>query len=377
MNKKRTVMFSVIVVCYNEEDTILNTLCSIADQNYKNYECIVIDGCSTDNTIKQVAGFAESHSFLRYISEPDQGIYDAMNKGIGLANGKYINFMNAGDCFYDADVLGKVENCIGEHPCDVLIGSTVIKTHLKTSLSVVRESDFRVYVKRGMGYCHQSIFTYWPCLEQGFDTKYDIVADFDWFCGQVIKNKVIYPSSIIISIFDLYGVSQQAKNRKIVRREKQKILLSRFSETAINLLDETDFALEKSRAIYSLINDWLALRQRNRTLTEYFVHYNLYKVAIYGGSMLGQRLYDELRNSGSDIEVKCFIDRNKDVCKLDVPVYDRNDSFPKVDVLVITPIFDYYEIVAEMKKRFACRIVSIEDIVDYMYKTGGKEYSNE
>lgn len=372
MNRKRTVMFSVIVVCYNEENTILDTLSSIINQNYQDYECIVIDGCSTDSTIRLVADFAKIYSFIQYISEPDKGIYDAMNKGIGLANGKYINFMNAGDYFYDENVLSNVENCIDRHPCDILIGSTVIKTHLKTSLSVVKEQDFKLRVRQGMGYCHQSIFTHWACLEQGFDINYDIVSDYDWLCGQTAENKMIYQSSVIVSVFDLYGVSQQAKNRKKVRREKQEILQNRFPGTTVNLLDEMDFALEKSRAMCSITNDWLALRQRNRTLAEYFIHNNIHKVAIYGGSGLGQRLYDELKNSKYDIEVKCFIDRNKRVCETDVPVYDMNDLLPEVDTIVITPIFDFYEIVEEVQKRIMCHIVSIEDIIDDMFKNRWK-----
>ena len=97
---------SIITVVYNAVDSIEQTIKSILDQNYPNMEYIIIDGGSTDGTIQLIKKYDEKISL--FLSEPDKGIYDAMNKGILHAHGEWINFMNGGDCFNKSDVLTKI-----------------------------------------------------------------------------------------------------------------------------------------------------------------------------------------------------------------------------------------------------------------------------
>lgn len=95
----RNIKFTVITVCYNSEKTIQRTLQSIKDQTYKNIEYIIIDGSSTDKTLEIISNYKDIIDVL--ISEPDNGIYDAMNKGIRLATGNYIGFINSDDYYAD------------------------------------------------------------------------------------------------------------------------------------------------------------------------------------------------------------------------------------------------------------------------------------
>ena len=101
---------TVVTVCYNAGGVIEQTMRSVLNQSYSNIEYIIVDGASRDNTLDVVnkvsAEYPQANIVIK--SEPDHGIYDAMNKGIGLATGDWINFMNAGDQFVSADTLAKV-----------------------------------------------------------------------------------------------------------------------------------------------------------------------------------------------------------------------------------------------------------------------------
>jgi glycosyltransferase involved in cell wall biosynthesis len=99
-------VITVITVTYNAEKSLENTILSVINQSFNNIEYIIVDGGSTDGTFDIIRKYEERISF--WISEPDEGIYDAMNKGIRLANGIWINFMNSGDSFFDYNVLSHI-----------------------------------------------------------------------------------------------------------------------------------------------------------------------------------------------------------------------------------------------------------------------------
>ena len=99
-------LISVVTVSYNAVDTIERTILSVLNQTYSDIEYIIIDGGSTDGTVDLIKKYADKITY--WVSEPDQGIYDAMNKGIDVATGEWINFMNSGDSFYRQDVLSSL-----------------------------------------------------------------------------------------------------------------------------------------------------------------------------------------------------------------------------------------------------------------------------
>ena len=100
--------FSIITVTYNAEATIEVTLHSVQQQTYRQIEHIIVDGGSKDHTLSIIEKYKDS--YLHVISEPDKGLYDAMNKGIHLAKGDYLCFLNAGDTFHEVDTLEKIVN---------------------------------------------------------------------------------------------------------------------------------------------------------------------------------------------------------------------------------------------------------------------------
>lgn len=201
---------SVITVCYNAEKTIENTILSILNQTYHNYEYIVVDGKSTDGTnqiIKRyLSAFHKRKINVKYISESDNGIYDAMNKGIEMAEGEWIAFMNADDSYYDKEVLSKVF----EEPYDgydVLYGSTNYITEEEEKI----DSPLPLDVLSGqMAFAHQSAFVRTSIMKsKKFDLSYELASDYQLFLELWLEHKRFYCiENVVISNFSYMGKSR-------------------------------------------------------------------------------------------------------------------------------------------------------------------------
>ena len=128
MLHRLTPKFSVITVCYNAQAVIEDTIQSVISQTYHHVEYILIDGASKDHTMSIVNRYRDRIAIV--VSEPDKGLYDAMNKGIRLATGDYLCFLNAGDSFHEDDTLLRMAHSIHESQLpDVLYGETELVDH--------------------------------------------------------------------------------------------------------------------------------------------------------------------------------------------------------------------------------------------------------
>lgn len=166
---------SVITVCYNAAETIEKTIQSVLGQTYRDIEYIIIDGGSTDGTIDVIRKYADKIAY--WTSEPDKGIYDAMNKGIRVATGEWINFMNSGDYFSSDAVVENIFQKNSYAGVDVVYGNTWMKYAKGISFAKVKKID---YMQKGMPFCHQSSFVRRDAIGQ-FDTNYRIAADYHFF----------------------------------------------------------------------------------------------------------------------------------------------------------------------------------------------------
>lgn len=184
--------FSLITVTYNAGAVLEDTIQSIITQTYKNVEYILIDGASTDNTMRIVERYRDHIHTV--VSEPDQGLYDAMNKGLSLATGDYVCFLNAGDCLHeDNTLLGMVHSVAASHeaPCppDVLYGDTALVDSEGHFLRMRRltppEHLTWKSFRHGMLVCHQAFFAR-RAIAPHYDLRYRFSADFDW-CIRVMK----------------------------------------------------------------------------------------------------------------------------------------------------------------------------------------------
>jgi len=214
---KRPVV-SIITVCYNEKN-IENTCKSIVFQNFKDYEWIVIDGGSTDETINVLNKYKEHINVL--ISEKDNGIYDAMNKGIRLANSEWIIFMNGGDRFFDENVFKKVFSLNLDYDIMFADGANDIY-NTKHPLPIDKNGQIvfhKFFCDNSL--CHQATFIKRELFERiGFyDTSYEIIADhvFNYIALRDFKVTYKYIPEMI-SIVDIGGVS--AKNKAKLLKEQ-------------------------------------------------------------------------------------------------------------------------------------------------------------
>lgn len=176
-------LFSIITVTYNAAHTVLRTIESVSHQTFTDYEHIIVDGASHDDTLKIIAS-ANTHMAPQVISEPDRGIYDAMNKGIGLSKGKYLIFLNAGDKFHSAETLQMIADAIASDDTPAIVygqtdlvddsGQYLGPRHL-TAPPDLKLADFR----HGMLVCHQA-FVVLKEIAPLYNLKYRFSADYEW-----------------------------------------------------------------------------------------------------------------------------------------------------------------------------------------------------
>lgn len=198
---------SIITVVFNGADYIGRTIASVADQTYEHIEYIIIDGKSTDNTLELIAGF-EGVDLV--ISEPDRGLYDAMNKGIKAASGDYLWFLNSGDQVYSPDTVQQMVSGLQGSP-DIIYGGTMIIDADQNEIGDRRLKPPRVLswksFRQGMVVCHQSLIVKRE-LAPLYNLEYRLSSDFDWAIRALKEADRTHNSNLILSRFLEGGLTE-------------------------------------------------------------------------------------------------------------------------------------------------------------------------
>lgn len=220
--------FSIITVTYNAGAVLEDTIQSVITQTYKNVEYIIVDGGSKDRTLQIVEQYKEHIHTV--ISETDKGLYDAMNKGIKLATGDYLCFLNAGDELHEDDTLQLMVHSITESTLpDVLYGDTAIvdeEGHFlyMRRLTPPENLNWRSF-KEGMLVCHQAFFARRDLVEP-YDLHYRFSADFDWCIRIMKKSRVLHHTHLVL--IDYLNEGMTTRNHKASLKERFHIMCKHY-----------------------------------------------------------------------------------------------------------------------------------------------------
>ncbi len=227
MNKPK---ISIITICYNAEKTIADTVKSVVEQTYPNLEYIIIDGGSKDNTLKAIEPFKSKISTL--ISEPDKGLYDALNKGLKLATGNIIGILHADDFYANNDVLANIEQLFNKDKTIDCVSSSVniyknnnfTKIYRRYKATAFKLWQFRL----GMQPPHPSFFFKKEVLQKVglFNAQYKISGDFDWLLRtiKIEKMNVFYTNYVSVHMRHGGISSSGFKSMLLMNKEDLKAL---------------------------------------------------------------------------------------------------------------------------------------------------------
>lgn len=208
---------SVITIVYNNVQDIERTLLSVINQTYPNIEYIIIDGLSTDGTVAIIKKYESRIG--KFISEKDEGIYDAMNKGLALATGDYVLFMNSGDEIYANDTVVNVFATADD--ADIYYGETEMINGEGQSLGQRRHKAPQMLsvqsFKYGMSVSHQAIYIK-RSLSGPYDRKYQLSSDIDWILQAIKKAKTIVNVHQYVAKYLVGGMSKKRHRQSLNER---------------------------------------------------------------------------------------------------------------------------------------------------------------
>lgn len=237
--KVKNILVTVITVVFNDKQHIENTICSVINQTYKNIEYIIIDGGSTDGTMEIVKKYKNSLDYI--ISEKDNGIYDAMNKGIKLASGKWINFLNSGDTFNNKKVIEKISFSKFQKNT-IIYGNAKIFNIKKKFLKVLKafilnKNNLILFGTRVV--CHQAIF-YNKKIKFIYPKKYKLKGELYSYFEYLKYGESAY-IDLIICNYKLGGIGntlQKKNNKELWRVLKDQVGFMRFFHIPFYILSK-------------------------------------------------------------------------------------------------------------------------------------------
>lgn len=250
------VQLTIIIATYNADKSLAKALMSLINQRYQDWECLIIDGSSTDNTLDIIDEFEQKDNRIRHISEVDNGIYDAFNKGWCLAKGEWIYYLGSDDeltidgLFHHMSIIPNISEEVG------LLNGGVIR--------VTKDGRQKVMMSKGFSGCHQGKVMRRKALEElgGFDLKYRFLADYDLFGRLRDSHYDVINTEAVLAYFFAGGASEKISNVYMVFKEKLEIL--RGDKKCKHPLLQT-------------------IRQTSRTIAGSLIHGPLRSLFIYKG----------------------------------------------------------------------------------------------
>lgn len=200
---ERKITVSIVIATFNAGKTIGEALESVLQQTFQGWECIVVDGSSTDDTVRIVESYCAKDSRFSYISEPDNGVYDAFNKGWRMAKGEWVHYLGADDSLTRESFTALLQGDNASY--DVVSGGCWIR---KVDGTVKKQ------MSQGFDGCHQAKITRRAAIERygGFDLRYKIVADYDLYVRMRKGGVRVRNVDTMVARFTMDGMSQRLSN---------------------------------------------------------------------------------------------------------------------------------------------------------------------
>ncbi len=221
-------LFSIITITFNAADTLPATLRSVDSQTCTDYEHLVIDGASRDHTVELALGRRDipANPRRKVFSEPDKGLYDAMNKGLAKARGRYLIFLNAGDAFSTPDTLALYAAAASEQTDVIYADTRLVDADRRVlgprHLSVPERLTFRSFA-RGMLVCHQA-FCMRRSIAPAYDLAYRFSADYEWCLRCLKATSPDRCANLHATAIDYLTDGLTDRNRKASLKERYRIM---------------------------------------------------------------------------------------------------------------------------------------------------------
>lgn len=294
---------SVVTVVYNNVKTIEQTIQSVLGQTYKNIEYIIIDGKSTDGTLDIIDKYKEKISY--YVSEPDHGIYDAMNKGIAKASGDIIGILNADD-WYDVNAIQNIMNCFAENSTDIVYGE-VKRVETDETISMTKKAGSLEDLWYSMSIWHPAVFVKKKIYQNlgGFSTEYEIAGDYEFLLRCYSERIKFTYLDKVITYFRSAGISN-TKHMKCAKEVNQIAL--KYMEQAPDrqrVIDENRYRIKEAVFKERCDVDCCAV-------TDMLPWSKDKKIIVWGTGIWGRKMVKMLKESGREIELLIDNDPQKE-----------------------------------------------------------------
>lgn len=224
------MQLSIITINRNNAAGLEKTMLSVASQTFREFEYVVVDGASTDNSVEVIKRLSPQFAHLKWVSEPDKGIYNAMNKGIRMASGDYIQILNSADALVANDVTGKMLEALEQLDYPTILYGNMIKCFPDGRKIVDRCFAGQEITMLGMftgtlnhdpAYIRRDLFE-----KHGYyDETLKIVSDWKWYLQAIILGgeQPLYVD-LDVTLFDMTGISENAHSKTMIREERKKVL---------------------------------------------------------------------------------------------------------------------------------------------------------
>ena len=223
------MLLSIITINYNNGVGLAKTMQSVWSQTIKDFEYIVVDGASSDDSVGFIRQYSECFGkLLKWVSEPDKGIYNAMNKGIKMASGDYVQFLNSGDCLAADDVVMRMLDALKSNGNpDILYGNmlkdmpngTILRDRCFAGQDITFLGFYTGTLNHSPAYIRRDLFDKYGL----YDESLKIVSDWKWYLQAIVlgEEKPVY-TDIDVTLFDMHGISET--NKELDKAERKKVL---------------------------------------------------------------------------------------------------------------------------------------------------------